>query len=163
MKQCGRELDRFEELVEKAFDAEAKAALWPCSYAREIDQYCLRGSRLSAAKASTQGQLMKDPRVEEPKSRPQKLKALSPQRFDSAETFDKARKKKKKNKCRNKRDCRARKGSIPATGVNTTNADDSKKKRNGFNRRNPSEFVCYNCNKKGHYLNKCPKLPKSKN
>ena len=41
MEQCGLELDSFEELVEKAVDAEAKAALWPCSYAREIDQHCL--------------------------------------------------------------------------------------------------------------------------
>ena len=53
MEQRGRELDSFEELVEKAVDAEAKAAFWPRSYARETDQHCLRGSRPSAAKAST--------------------------------------------------------------------------------------------------------------
>ena len=77
MEQRGRELDSFEELVEKAVDAEAKAALRPRSYARETDQYCLRGSRPSAAKASTQGQPMKDPKVEEPK-KPKKSKAPSP-------------------------------------------------------------------------------------
>ena len=75
MEQCGRELNSFEELIKKAVDAEAKAAFRPRSYACKTDQYCLRGSRLSAAKTSTQGQPMKDPRVEEPKSRPQKLKA----------------------------------------------------------------------------------------
>ena len=44
MEQRGRELDSFEELVEKAVDAEAKAALRPRSYARETDQHCLQGS-----------------------------------------------------------------------------------------------------------------------
>ena len=78
MEQLGRELNSFEELVEKAVDAEAKTALRPHSYACKTDQYCFWGSRPSAAKASTQGQPMKDPRVEEPKSRPQKSKALAP-------------------------------------------------------------------------------------
>ena len=163
MEQRGRELDSFKELVEKAIDAEAKATLRPRFYAREIDQYCLRGSRPLAAKASTQGQPMKDPRVEEPKSRPQESKVPALQRSNSAETSEKAWKEKKKNDCQNKKDCRAREGSTPATGVNTTDADDSKKKRSGSNRRDPSEVVCYNCNKKGHYSNKCPEPPKSKN
>ena len=91
MEQRGRELDSFEELVEKAVDAEAKAALRPRSYARETDQHCLQGSRPSAAKTSTQGQPMKDPRVEEPKSRPQELKALAAQRStNNAETSEQA-------------------------------------------------------------------------
>ena len=163
MEERGRELDSFKELVEKTVDAEAKAALRPRSYARKTNQYCLWGSRPLAAKASTQGQPMKDPRVEEPKSRPQESKAPAPQRPDSAETSEKARKEKKKNDRRNKKDRRAREGSPPATGVNTTDADDSRKKRSGSNRRDPSEVVCYNCNKKGHYSNKCPEPPKSKN
>ena len=70
MEQRDRELNSFKELVEKTVDAEAKAALRPCFYTRKTDQYCLRGSRPSAAKASIQGQLIKDPKVEEPKSRP---------------------------------------------------------------------------------------------
>ena len=37
MEQRGRELDSFEELVEKAVDAEAKAVLRPRSYAYETD------------------------------------------------------------------------------------------------------------------------------
>ena len=44
MEQRGQELDSFEELVEKAVDAKAKAALRPRSYARKTDQHCLRGS-----------------------------------------------------------------------------------------------------------------------
>ena len=41
MEQRGQELNSFKELVEKAVDAEAKAALQPRFYACKIDQYCL--------------------------------------------------------------------------------------------------------------------------
>ena len=37
IEQRGRKLDSFKELVEKAVDGEAKAALKPRSYARETD------------------------------------------------------------------------------------------------------------------------------
>ena len=70
MEQGSQELDSFEELVEKAVNAEAKAVLRPHSYARKTDQHRLRGSRPSAAKTSTQGQPMKDLRVKKIRSRP---------------------------------------------------------------------------------------------
>ena len=70
MEQRGRELDSFKELVEKAVDAEAKATLRLRFYIYKTDQHCLRDSRPSAAKANTQGQPIKNPRVEEPKSKP---------------------------------------------------------------------------------------------
>ena len=41
MEQRGRELNSFKELVEKAVNAKAKAALRPRFYARETNQYCL--------------------------------------------------------------------------------------------------------------------------
>ena len=63
IEQCSQELNSFKELVEKTVDAKAKAALCPRSYTCKTDQHCLRGSRPSAAKASTQGQPIKDPRV----------------------------------------------------------------------------------------------------
>ena len=84
---------------------------------------------------------MKDPRVKEPKSRPHKLKAQAPQRSNIAKTSKKTWKEKKKNNYRNKRDCCAQESSTLATEVNISNADNSKKKKNGFNRRNPSEVV----------------------
>ena len=40
MEQRGRKLDSFEELAQKAINAEAKAVLWACSAACEIDQNC---------------------------------------------------------------------------------------------------------------------------
>ena len=73
MEQHGRKLDSFEDTIQKAVDAEAKTALRPCSTTRETDQYCFQGTRpanLTAAKS--QGSLMKDPRVEEPKARTKK-------------------------------------------------------------------------------------------
>ena len=45
MEQRGRELDSWDELVEKAIDAEAKASLQPPSFIREMDQRCRRGNR----------------------------------------------------------------------------------------------------------------------
>ena len=45
MEQRGQEYDSWEELVEKAIDAEAKASLQPSSILREMDQRCLRGKQ----------------------------------------------------------------------------------------------------------------------
>ena len=59
MEQRDPEIDNFEELVEKAVDPKAKAALRPRFYTCKTDQHHLRGSRPSAAKANTQGQPMR--------------------------------------------------------------------------------------------------------
>ena len=56
MEQRGRELDSWDQMVEKAIDAEAKASLQPASFIREMDQRCPRGNRPThtiAAKASS--------------------------------------------------------------------------------------------------------------
>ena len=90
MEQRGRELDSFKEIVKKTVNAKAKAALMPCSYARNTDQHCFQGSWPSAAKTSIQGKPIKDPRVEKPKPRSQEQKISSTQRFDSSETSKQA-------------------------------------------------------------------------
>ena len=77
IEQRSQELDSFKELVEKTVNAKAKAAFWPRSYTYKIDQHCFQDSRPFAAKTNTQGQPIKDPRVEKTKSRPQKLKVLA--------------------------------------------------------------------------------------
>ena len=124
MKQRGQELDSFEELVEKAVTTEAKAAPRLRFYARETNQHCLRGSRPLAAKANTQGQPMKDPKVEKRKSKPQESKAPALQRSDNAETSEKARKEKKKNDWKHRQSRRSDDESPRATTANggkTTN------------------------------------------
>ncbi len=46
----GQDLDGWEEVVEKAGDAETKANLQPHFYVRDIDARCLKGHRPSAKK-----------------------------------------------------------------------------------------------------------------
>ena len=77
IKQRGQKLNSFEEIVEKAIDAEAKAPR-PYFYACDTDQYYLWGSWPSEAKSSIQGQPMKDPRVKKSKPKTQEQKASAP-------------------------------------------------------------------------------------
>ena len=96
IKQCSEKLDSFKELVEKTVDAEAKAALWPHSYAHKTNQYYLKGSQPSAAKTNSQSEPMKNPRVKKPKLRSQKSKASASECSNSTNTSEQAQKKKKK-------------------------------------------------------------------
>ena len=122
MEQRGQELNSFEEIVKKTVNAKAKATFKPRSYACNTNQHCFQGSRPSAAKISTQGQLMKNPRVEELKPKSLKRKISAPQCSNSAETSEKAQKEKKKKEKREGRN-RKRKpqDTTPATEVNTIN------------------------------------------
>ena len=66
---------------------------------------------------------MKDPRVEEPKSKPQKSKAPALQRSNNAKTSEKAWKEKKKNDWKHRQSRRSDDESpraITATGGNMT-------------------------------------------
>ena len=96
MEQCGRELNSFKKLLKKAVDKEAKATLQPRSYACETNQHCFRGSRPPIAKANTHGKLIKNPKVEKPKSKSQKSKALAPQYLDGARSPRKLRRRRRK-------------------------------------------------------------------
>ena len=99
---------------------------------------------------------MKDPKVEKPKSRPQESKALASQRSDSFETSKQAWKEKKKKDKRH-RGQKPQEGSTLATKVNNTSAGGSQ------SQKNVSQVICFNCNKKKHYSNKCPEPLKPKN
>lgn len=70
MEQMGREVDTWEEIIERAAEAEAKASLQLTSYIREMDHGCLRGNRpahVITTHAQAQGISMKDPRDEDPR------------------------------------------------------------------------------------------------
>ena len=148
MDQDASHLDDYEELVAKAVRAKAKAGLRPSSYVQETDQQVSRGNQpahTTAHKVQTQG-VIKDHRGDESKARASVLTSTQ-----NSEPSDKARKDKKKKQHKAKRD------STPATGVNKAKVGDHRAKKD------ISEILCYNCNKKGHYSNKCPKPRKSKN
>ncbi len=144
MEQRGRELDSFEKLVEKAKDAEAKAALWPREYARDTNQYCLRGNRPEPEKAKTGP--WKDPRVEESKLRTQEAKPAASQP-STAKTY-KAQKEKEKDR-RNRgqergREQRGQESSTPAIRVNTLDTFNGGGRNRNSNRppKDESQVTC---------------------
>ena len=146
LKHRDLELESFEQLVKKVVEAEGKASLRPHSITRETDQHCPQGTRpANSTAAKSQGSPMKDPRVEEPKSRTQE--ATSSYRPESTETSDRKTRKEKKKRHRHDQ---ARRGSVSTlvTGVNASNPS------NGV-RRELSQLTCYNCREKGHYARNC--------
>ena len=82
-----------------------------------------------------------------------KAKAFIPTFTQDFELFDKVRKDKKKKQHKAKRDF-----TNPAIGINKVKIGNYKKRKKNIN-----EIIYYNCNKKGHYLDKCPEPWKSKN
>ena len=141
--------------------AKAKAGLRPGSYVQETDLSCLRGNQpahITAHKVPTQG-AGKDHCGDDSKA--SKCSASTPASASTqdSEPSDKAKKDKKKNYYQGKRNSKDPKDSTtPASGVNAAEVGGKVKRKN---KNNVSEITCFNCNKKGHYLNKCPKPPKN--
>ncbi len=79
MDQRGRELDSWDELVEKGIDAEAKASLQPQSILREMDQRCPRDNRPALTAVAKSQASTRDPR-DEPIEKPQ-VQAPKPANF----------------------------------------------------------------------------------
>ena len=160
IEQRGYELDSWTEIVEKAVDAEAQASLQPISYIKDIDQQCLRGSRPNSTKASTQGNSIKNPKVDKPKAWPQEVQPQQQQQQQQqqqGEATNRPQKKKGRQFCQ--KQCR---GSISATGVNAAQPGKPKKKNNDKicsdrTARDLSQVKCYNYQKIRHYSRKCPK------
>ena len=159
--QDATHLDDYEELVSKAVRAEAKAGLRPSSYVREADLQVLRGSRpthTTAHKVQTQG-AGKDHRGDDSKASKGSASAPAPASTQESEPSDKAKKDKKKN-WRGKRGSKEPKDSTtPASGVNAHEVGGGGQRRK--NKKDISGVTYYNCNKKGHFSNKCPEPPKN--
>ena len=152
MEQQDRESMDFEEMVQRAVNAEAKAGLRSSSMVRDSDIRYPRGHRPSnstAAKVQTQGS--KDSHPEEPK-----VKEVRPTWAEASEPSKQARKEKKKKRHQERRD--KDKDQTPASTVNATEVQKKKKKNQD---QDVSKVTCFNCDKKGHYASTCTKPPKN--
>ena len=147
MEQQDRESMDFEEIVQRAVNAEAKTGLRSSTIVWNLDVRCPRGHCLShntSSKVQTQGSKdssrSKEPKLKDPKP--------APSHDNAAEPAKKEDKKEKKKKLRNQRREHIGK-QTPATEVNIEAPKKKLKAR------------CFNCNKKSHYANECTKLPKN--
>ena len=145
--------------MSKAGKAEAKAGLRPSFYVREANLQVLRGSgptHTTTHKVQTQGEVTRGDKL--------KTKALASIFAQDFEPSNKSRKDKKKNHYREKKDSREPRedSTIPASGLNTAEVGGDRKSSRK-NKKNLSGVTCYNCNKKGHFADKCREPRKSKN
>ena len=154
MEQQDRESMDFEEMVQRAVNAEAKAGLRSSAMVRDSDIRCRRDHRPSnntTSKVQTQGTSAKEPRPEESRSKetkPAKEKIPALPQTNAAKSLEQGKKDRKDKKRR----FRERKEQTLAIGTNVTDA--------GLKKKYP-DITCYNCDKKGHYLKSCPKPPKN--
>ncbi len=139
----GRDLDGWDEVVEKAGDIEAKANLQPPFYVRDIDVRCPKGHHLSAKKD-------KEDTYQEPQNKASKDKDKAKSHSSSISANQPQTQAPKKDK----RDCR---GDHPATGVKTTKVVKKDKAPKDL-----SHIECYTYHQKGHYATKCPDKLKNK-
>ncbi len=142
----GRDLDGWEEVVEKAGDAEVKANLQPPFYVRDIDTRYPKGHRLSAKKD-------KEDTYREPQNEASKDKDKANSHSSSTSANQPQTQASKKNK-RGRRGGHG--GGNSATGVNATKVAKKNKAPKDL-----SHIECYTCHQKGNYATKCPN--KSKN
>ena len=159
MEQRGRENDTWEELVEKAIEAEAKVSLLPSPFVRDMDQRCPRGNRfttMSKSQASSTWDLWDEPSLEKALA---SNKPPHSSRSENGNTSNKKtwKEKKKKQRCRDAE--QAGKDLTSAIAVNTSST------KTHFWRKDSSLITYYNCNKKGHYTDQCsePRENLSKN
>ncbi len=146
MDQRERELDNWEELVQKAVEAEAKARLQPAFILCEMDRGCPRGNRPTQVTMSKiQATATCDPR-DEPIASVEGTQISEPKLFYSNTSRSQSPK--------------------STTSHSRTDKPDKKSRRQqkkqhrleqGRNlaRKNLSHIICFNCDKRGHYADKC--------
>ncbi len=131
------DLDGWEEVVEKADNAEAKANLQPLFYVRDIDARCPKGHCPLAKKD-------KEDTYREPQNEASKDK-------DKAKSHNSSTSANQPQTQAPKKDKHGRRGGHPATGVNATEVAKKDKAPKDL-----SYIECYICHQKGHYTTKCP-------
>ena len=148
----------FEEMVQRAVNAEAKAGLKFSTMVWQSDARCPKGHHLFhniSSKVQTQGTTAKEPRTEE--SRPKEAKqandkAPAPPRSKFTEPRKTFRTDKRREYLEKKKKKRDRKNNILATrdNANAVEVGEKKKQDDQGDRR------CHNCQKKGYFLRNCP-------
>ncbi len=135
-----RDLDAWEEVVEKAGNIDAKANLQPPFYMKDIDARCLKVHRPSAKKD-------KKDTYWEPRNKVfNKNKAKSNSSAAANQPQTQA----------SKKDKYSRREGHPATGVNATKVAKKDKVPKDL-----SHIKCYTCHQKGHYATKYLEKPKN--
>ena len=149
MEQQDRASTSFEEIVQKAVNAEAKVGLRSSIIVWNSDARCFRGHRPShntSSKVQTKGTTAKEPRVKEPRpkeAKPANGKAPAPPRSD--EPIKPTRQEKKKEYWKKKQDLK---------NSSLTNGNNPIKGKKG-------DRKYYNCQKNGHIARNCPEPPKN--
>ena len=142
MNNQGRDLDLWEEVIEKAVNAEAKASLQPLSKIREINFRYPKGNKLLAKKDKN------NTNQENRDGDKNKAKSHNPLSANSQSQIQVSKKDKYYGSCQ---------GSLLAIGVNATEMA----KKDNDKAKNLSYFEFYTCKQNEHYINKCSKNPKN--
>lgn len=159
-KQKRQKLDIYKEIIEKVVEVKAITGLQPTSYIREIDyQYQQENCRMyaTAAEVQTQKKLIKNS-----KNKKTKRKILNSQASNlnnessSMKAPEKTQKKKKKKYLRKKRDKKKVLDFTLAMKMKIINSNPI----DGIKRKNFSQIISYNNNKKSHFLQDCTKAKK---
>ena len=166
-KQKSSQKDTCHQAIRKVITAEAKAVLNLLFWVREID-VCCPWSHRSTSKPT-------EDHIRDQCSFPfclQKAEIMLTYHFEQAKTLERLRRdhqkgKRNKNRCNcGPRDFRPY-SSTPATRMNTTKVlaqnDCERNWPMQQEDKNLSQTTCYNCNKKSHFVNQCPKPRKPKN
>ena len=159
IEQQDRESINFEQMMQRAVNAEAKAGLRSSTMVRDLDicyprDHCHSNS--TTLKVQTQGITTKESKPEQ--SRPKELKSVegknpAPLYSESMKLGKTFRTDKRREYLKKKRD---RKNNTSTTEGNANVVNNGKKKRN-----DQGDGRCYNCQKKCHFSKNYPKLPKN--
>ena len=147
IKQQDRKFVNFEEIVQRAVNAEAKASPRSTIMVRDLDIHCPQSHCLSnntALKVQTQETTVKDSSYpKKPKTKDLKSVPLHDNLAELAKKEDKQKRfKRQRERIREPKE-------TPATGDNIVNTAKKKKKYD------TSKVPCFNCNKNGHYASDC--------
>ena len=152
MNARGRDLDSWEEVIEKAINTEVKALLQSSASTRDMDSRCSRGNKParkeekdSSGKNKSTDSIPADTSSEKQSSSTQQTSSANPKKNQDHQKGGSWR--------RGGRQRQGQSHDSPATGVNASTVKKEVK--------DISQVEYYNCHRKGHYATMCPQRPKN--